>query len=124
MCLIDIMRSYEDCNQIIEARFECYYPDSGYYRYSYGSKNRAISTEAWDRLFICTIVKDDSEPHIPQKKYLEDKYVGRLVIGWIWYIGIMAVGTIFKGNVAIWIISSICFFYWRQKIREKYSYYE
>lgn len=42
-----------------------------------------------------------------------------LLIAWIWYVLIMAVSTIFKGNVVIWIVVSIIFFNYRsKKLRE------
>ena len=42
-----------------------------------------------------------------------------LLIAWIWYIFIMATGTIFKGNIIIWIGASYVFFNYRnKKLRE------
>lgn len=34
-------------------------------------------------------------------------------IGWVWYILIMAVGTIFKARVLIWIAATVIFFLWK-----------
>lgn len=42
-----------------------------------------------------------------------------LLIAWIWYIFIMAIGTIFKGNIVIWAWASYVFFNYRnKKLRE------
>ena len=34
-------------------------------------------------------------------------------IGWIWYIFIMIVGTIFNDRLIIWIVASAVFFLWK-----------
>jgi len=34
-------------------------------------------------------------------------------IGWIWYIIIMVVGTIFKDRITIWIFATVVFFLWK-----------
>ncbi len=34
-------------------------------------------------------------------------------IGWIWYIIIMIVGTIFKDRILIWVVASAIFFLWK-----------
>lgn len=34
-------------------------------------------------------------------------------IGWIWYIIIMIVGTIFNDRLLIWIVASVVFFLWK-----------
>lgn len=50
---------------------------------------------------------------------LDELNIDGLLIAWIWYIFIMAIGTIFKGNIAIWIFTSIIFFNYRsKKLRE------
>ena len=33
--------------------------------------------------------------------------------GWIWYIAIMLLGTIFNARIGIWIIATIVFFAWK-----------
>lgn len=56
-------------------------------------------------------------PNIKTKKLtLKDELnIDGLLVAWIWYIFIMAVGTIFKGNIVIWIVTSIIFFSYRNK---------
>lgn len=36
-----------------------------------------------------------------------------LFVGWVWYIVIMLIGTIFRANVAIWIFSTAIFLLWK-----------
>jgi hypothetical protein len=56
----------------------------------------------------------------PKQRTLKDELnIDGLLIAWIWYIFIMVIGTIFKGNIAIWIFTSIIFFNYRnKKLRE------
>lgn len=35
-------------------------------------------------------------------------------IGWIWYILIMVVGTIFNARLLIWIVATVVFFSWKK----------
>lgn len=56
----------------------------------------------------------------PKQRTLKDELnIDGLLIAWIWYIFIMVIGTIFKGNITIWIFTSIIFFNYRnKKLRE------
>lgn len=36
-----------------------------------------------------------------------------IFVGWVWYIVIMAVGTIFKDRLMIWVFASAVFFLWK-----------
>ena len=38
-----------------------------------------------------------------------------LVLGWMWYIFLMVLATIFNDNVALWALISIIFFIWKAK---------
>lgn len=58
-----------------------------------------------------------------QKKKIETKKltlkdelnIDGLLVAWLWYIFVMAVGTIFNGNIIIWIVASLIFFNYRNK---------
>ena len=71
------------------------------------------------------IDKDDPENAIksnntPKRPTFKDEMnIDGLFIAWIWYVFIMAIGTIFKDNIAIWILTSIVFFNYRnRKLKE------
>lgn len=64
------------------------------------------------------------QTYTPVKETLKDIDINRLVIGWIWYILIMATLTIFNGRIIGWIAASIIFFHWRKKVKEEESYYK
>jgi hypothetical protein len=67
--------------------------------------------------------KFDSSAKIPQRKQLKDRHINSLIIGWVWYIFLMAIFSIFNGRFAAWIILSVCFFKWRKNKIEKEGYY-
>ena len=58
--------------------------------------------------------------NVPKKLTLAKELdIDGLLIAWMWYILIMAVSIIFKGNIMIWIVVSIIFFNYRnKKLRE------
>lgn len=64
------------------------------------------------------------QTYTPVKETLKDIDINRLVIGWIWYILIMATLTIFNGRIIGWIAASIIFFRWRKRVKEEESYYK
>ena len=57
---------------------------------------------------------------IPKKNTFKDELnIDGLFIAWVWYIFIMAIGTIFYGNIVIWILASVIFFNYRKsKLKE------
>ena len=51
--------------------------------------------------------------------FQEELNIDGLLIAWIWYVFIMAVATIFKGAICIWVIVSYIFFNYRKtKLKE------
>jgi hypothetical protein len=117
------MKSFEDCTKIVEATFICYNPDNGYYRYMCNKKGVFAATEVFNKLFIEPTDKIDSTAHMPTTKSRNDMEINGLFIGWMWYIIIMAIAIIFKDMIPIWIITSICFFNFRNKKIKKEGFY-
>jgi hypothetical protein len=54
--------------------------------------------------------------------FLDELNVDGLFIAWMWYVFIMAVGTIFYDRVGIWIFTSIIFFRYRNKKLKEAGY--
>ena len=84
---------------------------------------------------IC-IPKDEMEQHINEivagnyyleraanKRYFKDTDVPELFFGWVAYIAIMLVLTIFNDRFLGWVGVSCYFFWWRSKEKEKHVYY-
>ena len=56
--------------------------------------------------------------HVPN-----DVEINKLFLGWIWYIFLMIVASIFKDQVIGWIFISFFFFRWRKKVKDEETYY-
>ena len=63
-------------------------------------------------LEIIEAVEVEPEPEVPvsNRRYPDCDDVFH---GWIWYIAIMLLATIFNARIGIWIIATIVFFTWK-----------
>lgn len=55
---------------------------------------------------------------------LKDSQIPELFFGWIAYIAVMLVFSIFKDRLGIWVVATCYFFHWRNKIKEENTYVE
>lgn len=97
--------------------------DTVWYKMAFTGQNRGCPMKNFLEMFGGATGKVDPSIHPPQVKQLKDSQIPGLMLGWIWYIVIMAVGVIFKEAIGIWIIASIVFFNWRKKKIEKEGHY-
>lgn len=114
-----------DMGKPTEASFVCY--DKTYSRYIYKIKEcmHHVWPKQFEQSFIKVTDKVDKNVHIPVVKTLKDSQIDGLFLGWLWYIFLMVVATIFKGNIGFWILISYVFFSWRaKKIKEEGTYIE
>lgn len=58
-------------------------------------------------------------PEITTKNNRECPPPWDVEIGWIWYIIIMVVGTIFNDRLMIWVVATAIFFLWKTGILRK-----
>ena len=62
----------------------------------------------------------EAHPIDPPPKKQKPMYIEGEFEAWIWYILLMLIGTIFKGNVLWWIFITYVFWDWRQgKIKRR-----
>ena len=123
------MKGYDVCGKlkITKMTFLYYIPDSQTYFLKHEDSGKTwIYKESMFSKYLVeipgTISKSCKEP---VKKYRKDSEIFELYVGWLWYILWMVFATILKEAVAGWILGSIIFFTWKNKIREeKGSYYE
>lgn len=87
-----------------------------------GRKNFVYGKEFWDK-FGGVTGNVNTNFHVPQKKQLKDFQIPKLSIGWVWYIALMCIITIFNGAIIYWTLLSIFFFNWRKDVIEKEGYY-
>ena len=54
--------------------------------------------------------------------FVNELSVDGMLIAWIWYVFIMAVGVIFYDRIGIWILASVIFFNYRNKKLKEAGY--
>jgi hypothetical protein len=109
----------------VEAVFVCYSTNSGDYVYRIKEKTFFADYENFCRVFISVTDKRDERVRMPVQRALRDRDIENLPLGWIWYIFLMAISTIFHGNIILWIFISYVFFSWRKKkIEQEGTYIE
>lgn len=64
------------------------------------------------------------DPNEKHYVYDKDKDVDEVVYGWIIYIALMLLLTIFNGRILGWVFASIYFFSWRKKKLRKEKKYD
>lgn len=111
--------------QQCEATFICYDTERNRYIYKINDCICHVDPKTFQRNFICVTDKVNLSAHMPIAKTKKDNEIDGLFIGWLWYIFLMAISTIFKGALVLWILFSIVFFGWRKKkIKEEGTYIE
>ena len=108
-----------------EATFVCYNNDNGLYVYKLNGKTYFSDYKNFCREFVCVTNKRNENVRMPARRVLRDIDIENLPLGWTWYIFLMLIATIFKGNVILWIFFSVVFFNWRdKKIKKEGTYIE
>ena len=108
-----------------EASFVCNIPEKGRYRCKIDGATWFISEKDFQKRIVKIADKIDASVHMPVTKTRKDIEIDGLFLGWLWYIFLMAISIIFKGNIILWILISWCFFSLRnKKIKEEGTYNE
>jgi hypothetical protein len=105
--------------------FVCHNLDSDLYTFNMSGHRYHFRKNDFERCVVSITEKIDTTVRIPVQKTMKDSYISGMSLGWVWYIFLMAISTLFKGNICFWIMISILFFAWRRKkIKEEGTYYE
>lgn len=115
---------YHNGNEV-EASFLYY--DTEYKKYAYKIKDCVwyVDEKTFNLRFVSVTDKFNHSVSIPQTKTMKDIEVDGLFIGWVWYIFLMIISTIFNDAIGLWILISIVFFSWRSdKIKKEGTYVE
>ena len=111
--------------QNVEASFICYDEDQNKYIYVINDCKHYVYPKFFEDVLVEVTDKVDGSVHMPQAKQKKDMKIEGLFEGWVLYIVLMAVSTIFVCNVGLWILWSYLFFSWRKKkIEEEGTYIE
>ena len=116
----------KDCNgRQTEAYFICYDTDLRKYIYkTEGCRWSSHDNFFWNR-FVAVTDKVNNEISYPVAKVQKDLEIDGLFIGWVWYIFLMLISTIFKDAIGLWGLITVVFFSWRsKKIKEEGTYIE
>lgn len=115
----------KDYGKIDKATFIYYDTEQGNYVYKIGDGKWFVYEKKFYEWLVEVLDEVDPTVKIPVEKQLKDRYIDGLFIGWLWYVFLMAVATIFNGNVILWILISVVFFNWRKnKIKKEGTYTE
>ena len=88
------------------------------------SQNNKLNVRVYSEDELKNIVISDKRTYNGMVKHVpNDVKINKLFLGWIWYIFLMIIASIFKGQVIGWIFISFFFFGWRKKIKDEETYY-
>ena len=115
----------KDLGNQVEATFICYDTERHHYVYKIKDCRMRSPDKIFWNTFIAVTDKINSAAHPPVTCVKRDRDISGLFIGWVWYVFLMAISTIFKDAIGLWIFISIVFFNWRsKKIKEEGTYIE
>ena len=101
--------------------------DSKYntYHFRIDGKRCTMRLKSFQEYLVDTTIRVDTNVCQPETKRINEFKIDGLLLGWIWYIFLMAISTIFKERAGLWILISATFFDWRfRKIKEEGTYIE
>ena len=116
----------KEMGQVVDAVFVCtYFASHTYIVYKIQDGKRFVPISMFPKYFVCLTNAVDSETKMPKTKKVRDRDINGMALGWMWYIFLMAIATIFKDNIGLWILISVVFFSWRSnKIQKEGAYIE
>lgn len=113
------------CGKVQEAVFVCSIPNTNRVLCKLSDKRWWINADDFRKRIVDITNKVDPSVRMPVTKTMKDSEIDGLFIGWLWYIFLMAISTIFKDAIGLWIFISVVFFNWRaKKIKEEGTYIE
>lgn len=120
-----------DYGEVVDAVFICsrYWEDSKLPVFTYklcaNGQMRTASITPFSKALVAVTNKIDKSINIPETKRMKDSEINGMMLGWMWYVFLMAIATIFNGNIVFWILISVVFFRWRaNKIQKGGTYIE
>ena len=107
----------------VEATFICYDLKCSLYVYKIKEFVWRSSAKVFWRKFIGVTDRMNYSIQMPKMKTLRDKDIDGLFVGWVWYIFLMVISTIFNDRIGLWVLFTGIFFFWRRhKIKENGTY--
>ena len=109
----------------VEATFICY--DTKYQKFIYKIKDCTyiVGVDEFRKRFVSITGEKNYIASAPTEQKMKDSEIDGLFIGWVWYIFLMAISSIFKDAIGLWVLISVVFFSWRaNKIKKEGTYIE
>lgn len=113
----------KESGRCVEASFLYYDTDKERYFYKIKDCIWNVDNKNFWRTFVSVTDKKNEDTHMPVVKTKNDIEIDGLFIGWVWYIFLMIIGSLFKGAIILWIVISVIFFGWRAKKVKEEGYY-
>ena len=107
------------------AVFVCYIPETNKIRCKISGSFWFINANDFNNRLVEITNEVDRSVHMPIIRKKHDMEIDGLFLGWMWYVFLMAISTIFYDRIGLWIFISIVFFSWRaKKLKEEGAYIE
>ena len=109
-----------------KAIFQYYNVDNKTYAIQIDNKTEFCSEENFNRDF-CGVygeIKNHNNGYTSPKQctFKNELEIDGLFLAWIWYVFIMVIALIFNDRIAIWILTSVIFFNYRNKKLKECGY--
>lgn len=115
----------KDMGKCVEASFMYYDTDKKKYFYKIKDCIWKVDHDYFWRTFVSVTDKRNENVRMPVTKTKSDFEIPNLFIGWVWYIFLMLVSSLFNDAIGLWAFISVVFFNWRsKKIKEEGTYNE
>lgn len=111
--------------QVCDATFIGHNAERESYFFNINNKICRMHAHVFEKSLVSTTTRIDPNVRLPASKQKKELEINGMLLGWMWYIFLMAVSFIFKDVIGLWIAISIIFFTWRsKKIKEEGMYIE
>lgn len=108
--------------QEVKAIFIGYNTEYKKYIYKIKDCKYVLDEKCFRSALVAVTEEHNSKVSLPIKKQKKDSEIDGMIIGWVWYIVLMLISSIFKDNVGLWILISVVFFSWRVKKKKESVY--
>ena len=105
------------------ASFICYDIERKKYVYKIRNCECHAYESFFEKWFIRILNGIDTEVRMPVIKTKRDRDIDGMPLGWMWYIFLMIVSSIFKDVIGLWLLISIVFFCWRADKKKREGTY-
>jgi hypothetical protein len=106
---------YAPTPKVKEAVFVSCDPEKDEYNFKVDEKMYCYTQELFYHMIYQNTEQSNmqNKAHLQGRTFVDELNMDGMLIAWIWYIFIMAIGVIFNDRIVLWIAASIIFFNYR-----------